>query len=157
MGTVGIAFLGILGGLFLAVLIGLATALILLYFKSKKVLLEFQKSLHDDNAIVRTQLELQQTQIVSAIQKINGEQLSQAAAAILKAAQSNIQSAKRIENAAIVIGQLIIPAEVKQEHGLAPDEYAAPEPGESFISVNRTAALDQVAEAEEGRSGTEGF
>jgi hypothetical protein len=157
MSTIGIVVLSVIGGLFLALIAGIGGALIYLFFRARTILADFHTALKNDFAIIRTQLELQQQQIVTAIQKINGEELSQAAAAILKAAQSNVQSAQRIERAAIVIGELIIPAEVKRDHGLAPEEFATPEPGERFITSNRTAALDQAAEAEEGRSVTEGF
>lgn len=157
MGTVGIVALSILAGLFLGLILLLAAGLIWLFFRARRILTGFQESMKQDLDVIRAALELQQAQIVTAVQKLNGEELSQAARASTLAAQAATSAARRIENAALAIGELIIPGEIKKGTGLAPEEYAQPEPGEQFVGRSRTAALDEADERDEGRSVTEGL
>lgn len=152
MGTVGIVVLGIIGGMFILLELLVGIALIYLFFYLKRILSEFRDSLHADLATIRTGLELQQSSIATALDKVNGEQLSQSAVLIVNAAKQNMTAAKRMETAALAIGELVLSAEVKQNSGLnlRPDEFADAEPGESFVTQSRTAALDTEAEREEG-------
>lgn len=157
MSVVGVVALSILAGLFIAVLMALAAAQIVLFFRAKNTLLAFQESFKADLLAIGKELKSQQEQVVTALNRLNGAELAQAAVTIASSVKQNALSARRIENAALAIGQLIIPAEVKEATGLAPEEYAQPEPGESYHARSRTAALDEADERDEGRSVTEGL
>jgi hypothetical protein len=148
MNTLGIVVLSLLGGLFLAILIGAVVFLIVVCLKLQKSVTSAQSQL--SNLIVQHDTTVSQfrTDINLAISRINGEALEQAA-------KSNLLSAQRIEKACIAFGELakymLADRDTISTNGnrLKPDEYATPEPGENFLGVSPTTAGDIEASFDE--------
>src|SRR5271170_4374735 len=134
MSTLGIIVLALICGLFLAILIGAIGVLIWTNLR-----------LHQTVTQTKLDLESRQSNLTSMIRKINGEGLE-------IASKSIHLSAGRIEKACVAFGELakfMLADRGNMEPigtGLAPEQYAEPEPGEkSFVSFNPTAAAELSA------------
>src|SRR5436853_6203497 len=108
--TFGIVALSLFAGLLLALILGAALALIFLIYKTCGVLSSCKSDLRSDLSSVRSGLDAQQKEIAIALSKINGDALSRASLIIQN-------SAKRIEQAALAIGELVVAPEMKHYTG----------------------------------------
>src|SRR5277367_1436333 len=160
MGTIGIVVLSLLGGLFLAILIG---AVVFLIWVCLRLHHSVQSTQADFSALVlkhHSQVDQFQSHIKSildahamvvntAVSRINGESLETASKSILSAAN-------RIEKACVAFGELakflLADRDTITSNGanLPPDAYAEPEPGEQFVTRSPTAEADALAAFDEG-------
>jgi len=157
MNTAGVVAVSVLFGLFLCLLLLLLATLVYLVWRSRRDLLAFQAQMPLLIAEYRTTLTEQIGLLNAKIGQIKGEEISHAAEII-------VQSARRIENAAVAFGELSrallgedeLGLRKAKESGLAPEAYAPPEAaGTPYISLSRTAAADSRARAQESGEGEE--
>jgi len=158
MNTLGIVALSLLLGAFIVCLIAMAGYLAYDGYRLRKLLdsavAANQATIHDLSLLrneIGTTLESHRIAMEASVGKINGEKLQTAS---LEA----INAARRIETAAIAIGELaraLLSEDALQatrETNLAPEAFA-PETGERHIGYGRTAAQDRAELAGEGEGG----
>lgn len=162
MSTIGIVTLALLGGIFIAILIGALVGLIYFCLRLHKATqthqaelrqmtedqrLSIQKFQSDNHKMIETY----SREMALAVSHINGEGLEVASKQILNAAT-------RIEKAAMAFGELAKWMLADRDNissngngaGLKPDEYAASEPGEHFTGVSPTTEDDIASQIDEG-------
>jgi len=149
MSTLGIIVLALICGLFLAILIGAIGVLIWTNLRLHQTVTQTKLDLESRQSNLIQFLESHKSELTSMIRKINGEGLE-------IASKSIHLSASRIEKACVAFGELakfMLADRGNMEPigtGLAPEQYAEPEPGEkSFVSFNPTAAAELSATIEE--------
>lgn len=156
MSIVGIVVLSILGGLFVAILIG---AVIFLIWSVWKVNAHITSVMSDFTRLVHTHTNLvedSESRLTSLISKINADSLEASA----KSLMTILPEFRRSFLAFAELSQFILADRDTMPSngaglgaGLKPDEYAAAEPGESFIGTSPTTRLDlEASEAEERNS-----
>lgn len=168
--TLAIVFLSILAGLFLALILAAASTLIFLSYKLRSLVSQLESAMHaqtklssDELATLhksitgafvehRNELSISLTNLTNAMSQIDSSALS-------LSVKQNLTAARRIEQAALAIGELSKVLVADQTAGspseLGAEEYAQPEPGERFIGRSRIAGMDAEALAEEAGEATE--
>lgn len=181
MSTVGVVALAMLAGLFLALILAAAATLIYLSLKLRALVAELRGAMSADASQVSaslaklsadiertfrdnqsemssmlaklsTMISSHQSEIRVLITQINGEGLQLASRQIILATQ-------RIEKAALAfaeLSQVFISDRVVNPNGLGAEEYAEAEPGETFATRSRFAALDDDAIRAEAEDATQG-
>ena len=135
MSEFGQIALAVLVGMFLALILAVAATLIWLGIAARRLVLQFQSTISSIQTEMQVTLKSHQDETREMISRINGD-------ALIKSANAIVRASARIDRAALVIGELTLANEVKQDTGLKPDEYAEPEPGQPYITRTPTAQGD---------------